>query len=674
MKNIQTFWAPPVSRSLTTFLLIIAATFMTLPGMASAQNVGDGAGSGPNFNNPRGIAQESDGQMIVADFGTGNIFRVNAETGDRVLLSDSSSDEQGPRLSAPAGVVVLDDGRIFVTALNRQAVYEIDAVNGSRTLLAGEDGSILSPFGLASGVLNGKVTLVVADTGRQAGGDVIGPVLVDPDTGEVSLPAVKADNAILYNDPRSVAVLSGELKKKKSKKSKKSGKSGKSGKSEKSKKGKKLSKNKFDPKNGTIVVGNFGSGELIAVRAKNGKRVIISKSSGEVAAQVGNGPDFNSISDIAIANSGTAIIVMDLGNDALLGVDLATGDRTAISRTGTEPVGGGDDFRAPHGIEVLSSSFMVTDFGVPGLTRVEDDGTRTFVSTTPLDGFVGIRAISLTAGGNILAADFAGNRIFSVAPSGVRTMISGLTSSGAVVGSGPNFAGPVAAIELPDGRIAVAQFQNTSVMYFVDPVTGDRSELQGPGRGTGPALASRGFILDPTDTSRLLATSFALQAVVAVDWATGNRTVLSADGTRGAGPALTQPLGIAVDPADGTIYVSDLGASGGAVFRIDAASGDRTLVTTSNDDGIGDGVPFGGRPFGVSFIDGQILAVTTDVLLVNGADGNRTLLSEGSDNLFSIRDLDADNYALSNFGSVQGIQTVDKVTGARTTLSNATNP
>ena len=121
-------------------------------------------------------------------------------------------------------------------------------------------------------------------------------------------------------------------------------------------------------------------------------------------------------------------------------------------------------------------------------------------------------------------------------------------------------------------------------MYFVDPVTGDRSELQGPGRGAGPALASRGFILDPTNTTRLLATSFGLQAVVAIEIATGDRTVLSAADTRGAGAAFTQPLGIAVDPANGTIYVSDLGASGGAVFRVDALSGDRTLVSTSNDD------------------------------------------------------------------------------------------
>ena len=161
-------------------------------------------GTGTPFNNPRGTGQDAAGNLIVADFGTGNIIRVDGVTGDRELLSDSSSDAQGTQLSQPAGVIVLEGDRIFVTDLALDSVFEIDPVDGTRTLLT--DG-ILGPFGITNGLINGVDTLIVSSTGSPSNGDEVGPVLVDPDTGDITLIPVPAGNTIQFNDSRSVAYI-----------------------------------------------------------------------------------------------------------------------------------------------------------------------------------------------------------------------------------------------------------------------------------------------------------------------------------------------------------------------------------------------------------------------------------------------------------------------------------
>ena len=188
---------------LTATSVAVTSSLWLITPVSFAQ-VAPEVGSGAPFNNPRGTGQDAAGNLIVADFGTGNIIRVDAVTGDRELLSDSSSDAQGTQLAQPAGVIVLEGDRIFVTDLALDSVFEIDPVDGTRTLLT--DG-ILGPFGITSGLINGVDTLIVSSTGSPADGDEVGPVLVNPDTGEITLIPVPAGNTIQFNDSRSVAYI-----------------------------------------------------------------------------------------------------------------------------------------------------------------------------------------------------------------------------------------------------------------------------------------------------------------------------------------------------------------------------------------------------------------------------------------------------------------------------------
>lgn len=602
-------------------VLLAIMTGLMAYGNAAAQTL---VGDGPAFNNPRAIGTEPSGDFVVADFGSGHIFRVNAATGDRSLLSDNSTDEQGIQFGQPAGIVVLPDGRIFVSDLSLSAVVEVDPANGARSVLAGGDGGLLAPFGLAAGYINGAMRLIVADTGNVPGSDVRGPVLVDPDSGDIHELRIKRNNRIFYNDPRAVAVAE-------------SAGSGV----------------------GRIIVANFGTGQIISVHPASGERKIISQNPSATGPGVGNGPPFGSISDIAMAADGRNLLVVDLGSDSVLSVDLGTGDRTIVSTSTAPTVGDGDEFRSPHGIELSGDWILITDFGYPGILEVDPSGNRSLFSVTPVTGFVGIRAIELASDGSLIAADFGGNSVISV---------DRITGQRSLVASGAPFNGPAAVLELDADTLAVAQFQNPPGIFIADKATGDRGTLSGFGIGTGPEVAARGFILDPNDNNRILATSFNEDAVIAIDVITGDRSFVSKAGVVGDGTALNNPLGIAVDAIDGTIYVSDLGAS--AVFQVDL-DGNRTVLSANASVGAG---PMFESPFGISLIDGRLFVADRSGLIeIDLLNGDRTLLSPGGV-LFSVRARDANSVFVSNFGAVQGIEIVDLTTGDRTVLSNADNP
>ncbi|NJN05299.1 MAG: hypothetical protein HC814_01280 [Rhodobacteraceae bacterium] len=180
---------------------MFVAVFCFLASVASA-----GVGTGPEFNNPRGTALDGDSDFVFADFASGNILRVDGKTGARTMVSDSSDTNLGPPLSAPAGIVVLADKRIFVSDINLRAVIEINRDTGKRTVVTAK-GAFKTPFGIASGpVTGGKEMLVITDTGSDDKGNVVGPVIVDPDDGKVTYIVRAADETINFNDPRAVAV------------------------------------------------------------------------------------------------------------------------------------------------------------------------------------------------------------------------------------------------------------------------------------------------------------------------------------------------------------------------------------------------------------------------------------------------------------------------------------
>jgi len=87
-------------------------------------------------------------------------------------------------------------------------------------------------------------------------------------------------------------------------------------------------------------------------------------------------------------------------------------------------------------------------------------------------------------------------------------------------------------------------------------------------------------------------------AVVRVDLATGNRTILS-DATHGVGTNLANPVAITTDPAQGLAYVLD--PTAGGLLSVDLATGDRLRVFNL--------VVSGGSPSDIAFLpdSGEVL-------------------------------------------------------------------
>jgi hypothetical protein len=112
-------------------------------------------------------------------------------------------------------------------------------------------------------------------------------------------------------------------------------------------------------------------------------------------------------------------------------------------------------------------------------------------------------------------------------------------------------------------------------------------------------------------------------AVVHVDRSTGGRAILSQFGVRGAGPDFDYSIGgIDVSP-QGDIYVA--GTGGSSIFRIDPASGDRTVVSSPT---VGSGPTFTSEGDLVVGPAGDLFVAREDAIYrVDPTTGDRFLVS-----------------------------------------------
>lgn len=126
-------------------------------------------GDGPPFTGRiKQFALEADGTLLVvvgsvSQGGDGRIFRIDPDSGDRMVVSGPEMGE-GPRLMDPEGIVLNSLNTIFVTDIGQSAVIQIDPISGNRIIISspftggGELPDI--PSGLAFNTLD---QLLVAD-------------------------------------------------------------------------------------------------------------------------------------------------------------------------------------------------------------------------------------------------------------------------------------------------------------------------------------------------------------------------------------------------------------------------------------------------------------------------------------------------------------------------------
>lgn len=231
--------------------------------------------------------------------------------------------------------------------------------------------------------------------------------------------------------------------------------------------------------------------------------------------------------------------------------------------------------------------------------------------------------------GNVIAADMGITTGVSQVVridgrSGVRSLVSG-----AGAGSGPALDGPYSVAVERTGNILVLDFDPLLAPQLVRITgTGARSTLSSSAVGTGPAMTATQRVRVVNGVIYLLERG----TVLSVNPVNGARTLVSGGG-RGAGPVLSSLYGLAEDVAGTSVVVLDQNYAGaGGLFRIELATGDRTVVSSNT---APSGSPVFDMPFDVvhNGCDGAFYVLHSagfagpvgNVLKVDGATGSRTL-------------------------------------------------
>jgi len=312
--------------------------------------------------------------------------------------------------------------------------------------------------------------------------------------------------------------------------------------------------------------------------------------------------------------------------------------------------------------------------------------------------------------GGLLVANFRSDELSQVARDDGRRAIV----SSALRGAGPPFSGPEGVALDADGSVLVANAFGGNLLR-VERETGARTVVSGcldeactATRGAGPAFLNPRFVARAADGVLLVADRFtpadpaaaSAWALVGVDPPRRDRTVLSGCASTacpslvGAGPPIGRLFGLAVEPGGATVVVAD----GRAVYRIERATGDRSIVSGCADaacstligagDGFGEPVDLLVEPAGTLLVSYRIEGSPFGALRrVDPASGARTLISGCEDaacaslrgagppfvDLFGLA-LDARGALFASDASLDAILHVDRATGDRTLVSGCADP
>jgi hypothetical protein len=156
------------------------------------------AGDFPEFVDPYGLALESDGDIVVIGFFSGaggNIFpavvRVDPDTGARTKVSGNA--KPGPDYSDPRGIAVEDSGDLLVTDVdtpggsNAGRILRVDPVSGNTSIVSENTNplgapDLIDPWGVS---VDASDQIIVADTNAFGAGLVLpgGIMSIDPVSG-----------------------------------------------------------------------------------------------------------------------------------------------------------------------------------------------------------------------------------------------------------------------------------------------------------------------------------------------------------------------------------------------------------------------------------------------------------------------------------------------------------
>jgi len=252
--------------------------------------------------------------------------------------------------------------------------------------------------------------------------------------------------------------------------------------------------------------------------------------------------------------------------------------------------------------------------------------------------------------------------------------------SGPGVGNGAGFDPQSLTLGTMNDIYVVEPFGPTStesLVFHVDVATGDRQVIASSTVGSGPLIQSPSDVVVRSDGKLVVSDLFG-DALVLVDPNTLERSILSSPGV-GVGPVFTSPTGMTVD-ANGDILFAAVRTvdPSYALFRMDVFTGEREVLSAID---LGTGIDPG--PWVDLALDGDGQAISTNDLFervdaINLATGDRTTLSgDGTGTGPTLIDprgigMEADGQVVISheaFPSEDSLIRIDPATGDRTILS-----
>ncbi len=427
----------------------------------------------------------------------------------------------------------------------------------------------------------------------------------------------------------------------------------------------------LDSTNNRLLVADSGLNAIVAVDLTTGNGTVISDS------VTGSGINFAFPRSLALDSGNNRVLVADSSLLAIIAVDLVTGNRTVVSDNST---GSGINFSFFLNNIVLDSNnnrVLVSDLSLDAIVAVDlTTGNRTVISDSSTGSgtnFDNAEDIVLDSNNNrLLVTDSGLNAVIAVdLTTGDRTVIAD-----SVTGSGTNFFSlQFIALDSSNNQVVVTD-ANLAAVVTVDLATGNRTVISNFSTGSGANFVSPRNVVSDSSNNRALVIDISLNAILAVDFTTGNRTVVS-DSNTGSGTNLSLLSSIVLDSNNNRALVSDLTID--TIAAVDLATGNRTVISNF---GTGSGTNFN-DPQSIVLDSNNNRALVADsaldaIVAVDLATGNRTVISNNSTgsgiNFDNPQDIVLDsnnNRVLVADSGLNAIVAVDLATGNRTVISDS---
>lgn len=388
-------------------------------GSAGQQGSVDGTGSAARFSDPQAIVVDSAGNLYVADTGPTKAIRKVTPAG---VVSTLTSASRGSRLGEPRGLAVLADGSLLVADASQHELLRL-ASNGQLSSWGGSSGNpgssdgsasqarFYTPMGLAPSV-GGR--LLLADSGNHLLREI------DPTAATVSTLAgqlgysasVEGERlALRFEDPYALAVDA----------------------------------------TGQLFVAD-ASDHAVRVVTPEGRGRVLAGLPGRYGWADGAAEQARFFKPLGLAlGADGSLFVADSGNHRIRRV-APDGRTSTLAGSGQRGYRDGAaasaQFSEPSGVAVAADgSVYVADFGNHVVRRIAPDGQVTTVAGSAgqgglVDGALGVNRLrspvdlAFDAGGNLLILDRSNHAVRVLASTGQLRTLAGNGSAGFADGSG----------------------------------------------------------------------------------------------------------------------------------------------------------------------------------------------------------------------------------------------